>query len=180
LVSFGGSLGAETVNREILNLMRAFSAKRKDIFHIHATGKSGYGEFYRIFSEMQLNECKNISVKEYIYDMPRWISAADLVICRSGAMTLSEIASAGRASILIPSPNVVDNHQYKNATAFSDAGAAFTLCEGEDLIRLCALTETVLSDRAVREGMEEKARSFNLPNAAEMIAGELIILKSIC
>ena len=179
LLSFGGSLGAETVNREVLTLMQNFSSKRKDIFHLHATGKVGYGEFCRRFSEMGLNECKNISVKEYIYDMPKWLTAADLVISRSGAMTLSEIAYSGRASILIPSPNVVDDHQYKNAKAFSDAGAAFTLREGTDeLSRLCELTETVLSDRAVRERMEAKAKDFNVPNAADMIARELLNIKN--
>ncbi len=175
LLSFGGSLGAETVNREILNLMERFTSKRKDVFHLHAAGKGGYADFYRAFSERGLTECKNICVKEYIYDMPKWLVGADLVISRSGAMTLSEIASAGRASILIPSPNVTDNHQYKNAKAFSDAGAAYTLCEGTDeLYRLSELAETVLSDRTVREKMEEKAKTFDYPGAAEMIAKDLI------
>ncbi len=175
LLSFGGSLGAETVNREILNLMERFSSRRNDVFHLHAAGKAGYGEFFKAFSERGLNECKNICVKEYIYDMPKWLTAADLVISRSGAMTLSEIASSGRASILIPSPNVTDNHQYKNAKAFSDAGAAYTLCEGTDeLSRLSELAETVLSDRRVREKMEENARRFDFPGAAEMIARDLI------
>ena len=175
LLSFGGSLGAETVNREILNLMEGFTAGRKDIYHIHAAGKSGYSDFCKVFSERGLKECKNISVKEYIFDMPKWLVAADLVISRSGAMTLSEIASAGRASILIPSPNVTDNHQYKNAKAFSDAGAAYTLAEGSDeLHRLSELAETVLSDRKVRQKMEEKAKTFDYPGAAEIIANDLI------
>ena len=175
LLSFGGSLGAETVNREILNLMERFTGRRNDVYHLHAVGKSGYNEFYKAFTERGLEKCKNICVKEYIYDMPKWLTAADLVISRSGAMTLSEIASAGRASILIPSPNVTDNHQYKNARAFSDAGAAYTLCEeGDELYRLTELAETVLSDRKVREKMEEKARGFDLPGAAEMIANDLV------
>lgn len=178
VLSFGGSLGAETVNSECLRLMKNFTSKRKDIFHIHATGKVGYGETMRAFNELGLSECKNISVREYIYDMPKWLTAADLVISRSGAMTLSEIAAAGRASILIPSPNVTDNHQYKNAKAFSDAGAAYTLCEGSDeLSRLSELVETVLSDKAVRGKMEENAKKFDFPGAAEMIAGELFELK---
>ncbi len=176
LLSFGGSLGAETVNREILNLMSSFSSRRNDVFHIHAVGKSGYGDFMKEFTERGLNGCRNISAREYIYDMPKWLAAADLVISRSGAMTLSEIAATGRASILIPSPNVTDNHQYKNAKAFSDAGAAYTLSEdGSELYRLSELVETVLSDKAVREKMEEKAKTFDYPGAAEMIAKDLII-----
>ncbi len=178
LLSFGGSLGAETINRECLKLMKNFTSKRTDIFHIHAVGKNGYPEFCRNFSEQGLSGCKNISIREYIYDMPKWLTAADLVICRSGAMTLSEIAASGRASILIPSPNVTDNHQYKNAKAFSDAGAAYTLCEGSpELDRLSELAETVLSDKKVREKMEENAKTFDFPGAAEMIAGEIFKLK---
>lgn len=175
LLSFGGSLGAETVNGECLELMKAFTSKREDIFHIHASGKGGYGEMCRAFSELGLSECKNISLREYIYDMPKWMTAADLVISRSGAVTLSEIAAAGRASLLIPSPNVTDDHQYKNARAFSDAGAAYTLPEGsEELKRLSELAETVISDRNVRLKMEQAARGFHIPGAAEKIAEELM------
>ena len=175
ILSFGGSLGAQTVNREVLSLMKNFTSLRGDVFHIHATGKGGYGEFMAAFNEASLDKCRNISVREYIYDMPKWLKAADLVICRSGAMTLSEIASAGRASILIPSPNVTDNHQYKNAKAFSDAGAAYMLCEDTgDLRRLSELVGTVLADKTVRERMEEKAKSFDFPDAAEMIANDIL------
>jgi UDP-N-acetylglucosamine--N-acetylmuramyl-(pentapeptide) pyrophosphoryl-undecaprenol N-acetylglucosamine transferase len=175
ILSFGGSLGAATVNREMLKLMRSFTCKRNDILHIHATGKSGYTDFYKEFCALGLDKYKNIKVSEYIYNMPRWLTAADLVISRSGAMTLSEIAAAGRASILIPSPNVTDNHQYKNAKAFSDAGAAYTVTENErELERLPEIAETILSDKAARENMEKNARGFDYKGAADIIAKEIL------
>jgi UDP:flavonoid glycosyltransferase YjiC (YdhE family) len=69
-----------------------------------------------------LDAAENYAVSDYIYDMPCQMAAADLVICRAGAMTISELALMGKAAILIPSPNVTDNHQYLNAKVLADAG----------------------------------------------------------
>ena len=175
LVSFGGSLGAEAVNETALTVMKELTSKRSDVLHIHAYGKNGEN-FVRKFREMGLSRCDNIRVSEYIYDMPRWLSSADAVICRSGAMTLAEIAAAGAPSVLIPSPNVTGDHQYKNALAFSEAGAAYLADERsigykEKALRL--VTE-LLTDSCKREKMREALVDVSRPDAAERMAMAII------
>lgn len=175
ILSFGGSLGASALNTGALDVMERLSSKRGEILHVHACGRNGQREFFERFCALGLDKCKNIRASEYISDMPEWMNVADVVVSRSGAMTLSEIASAGRASVLIPSPNVVDDHQYKNAKAFSDAGAAYLVTEGsEDMSRLPEIVDTVLSDRRVRFKMEERASAFDVPNAGRTIAEEIL------
>ncbi len=175
ILSFGGSLGAETINREMLRLMKNFTSLHSEVLHVHATGKLGFDSFMEAFKDCGLNTCKNIRASDYIYELPKWINCADLVICRAGAMTLSELASAGRASILIPSPNVVDNHQFKNAKAFENAGAAFALSENEnDLRRIPELVKTVLFDKKIRTTMEQNAEKFAFGDASSIIASDIM------
>ena len=175
ILSFGGSLGASTVNSLAIDVMSVLSSKRKDILHVHACGKNGGSEFFEKLRALGLDKCKNIRASEYITDMPEWLTVSDVVISRSGAMTLSEIAAAGRASVLIPSPNVVDDHQYKNASAYASVGAAYVIREGSvDMARLPEIVETILSDRAARMEMERKAMLFDVPNAASIIARDIL------
>ena len=106
--------------------------------------------------------------------MPLYMAAADLVICRAGAMTLTEIAMMKKAAILIPSPNVADNHQYKNAKVLADAGAAM-LIEEKDL-NSESITDAV---RRIYENTEERARmqeciaEFGNPDAGKLIYEEI-------
>ncbi len=175
ILSFGGSLGAETVNAEMLKLMKNFSSLHPEILHIHSAGKGGAEKFREEMTRSGLNKCRNLRVSEYIYDMPKWINSADAVICRAGAMTLSELASAGRASVLIPSPNVVDDHQYKNAKAFENGGAAFLVTETEESLKTVPeLVKTVLFDKKLREQMEKNARKFSFGDASSVIAEDII------
>ena len=95
--------------------------------HIHAGGKSSYAQAKELFCAAGLADKERVRLEEYIYDMPLLMAAADLVICRAGAMTLTEIARMKKPAIVIPSPNVVENHQYKNAKVLADAGAAILL-----------------------------------------------------
>ncbi len=132
VLSFGGSLGAEKINRAVLELI-VHSAKTDACQHIHAYGQ--YGKWFPEELErrgVSLKKHKNLDVREYIHDMPRCLAAADLVISRCGAMTLSEIEAQGKASVLIPSPNVAENHQYHNAMTLVGRGAA-ELIEEKDL-----------------------------------------------
>ena len=124
ILSFGGSIGAQAVDRAILELMSSFSSKTEDVIHIHAAGKRGIDQFLNQMRDKGLEGSNNCIAKDYIYDMPLQMAAAELVICRAGAMTLSELAKLKKAAILIPSPNVTDNHQYFNAKLLSDANAA--------------------------------------------------------
>ena len=132
ILSFGGSLGARAINSAVIEMLTE-SAKEKKYQHIH-----GYGthdeDFFERLERAGFNGEDNgqIRLLPYIDDMPSYLAAADLVISRSGAMTLTEIEAKGRASILIPSPNVAENHQYYNAKALADKNAA-KMIEEKDL-----------------------------------------------
>ena len=128
ILSFGGSLGAKELNRAVLALMEAERAW-SGVFHLHATGRAGYEDFMGALHVRGLDAVRHIQVLPFIEDMPDRMRAADLVICRAGAMSISELAAAGKAAILIPSPNVTGDHQYRNAKALADAGAAVLLEE---------------------------------------------------
>ena len=97
ILSFGGSMGAEPVNRAVLEMMQTLVAKRPHTVHLHATGKRDHGEFMKLYRRAGMEECSNCVAKDYIYDMPLQMAAADLVISRAGAMTLSELALMGKA-----------------------------------------------------------------------------------
>lgn len=132
VLSFGGSLGAAHINRAMAEVL-ARSAGEGKLQHIHAAGHAGYEEMKQLLREKGVGgNTPGISVREYIDDMPRCMAAADLVISRCGAMTLSELPAAGKPSILIPSPYVAENHQYHNAMALVRRGAAVCI-EEKDL-----------------------------------------------
>ncbi len=173
LLSFGGSLGAKTINETVFELAKEYSCRRP-LFHTHAFG----AREYPIYQEKEKKEgaCRfgNVKFSDYIYDMPRQLAAADLVICRAGAITLAELAVMGKPAILIPSPNVTDNHQYKNALVFRDKGAA-VLIEEKDLT-LVGLTKEVdrilHSPETLRE-MSEKMKELAFADADEIIWNEI-------
>jgi len=179
ILSFGGSLGAERVNEEVIELMRMLSAKEPDIFHIHATGKIEHEAATAMAEAYGLDKCPNIRLVEYIYDMPLWEKAADAVICRAGAMTISEMALLGRACILIPSPNVVNNHQYENAKRLADAGAAILL-EEKYLTpnALCDSVCDILYNKKTADALSKNIKAFANPAAKEKIYEDILMLLS--
>lgn len=142
VVSFGGSLGARELNERMIDFI-ALHTKENKISHIHATGKFGWKWVPSKLREkgIVVEKYPNLRVSEYIYDMADVMAAADLLITRAGAITLAEIAAMQKPSILIPSPNVTNNHQYYNALAFVEAGAAVMCeeknCTGADLKKIC-------------------------------------------
>lgn len=170
LLSCGGSMGAEQVNFAVLDMMREYTSKHPEILHIHATGSIEYEISKKIFEDNGLDKCPNIVLQEYIYDMPEKMAACDLIINRAGAMTLSEIAMQHKASVLIPSPNVTNNHQYKNAHVLESAGAA-VLIEEKNLNGhiLSTVTEDILTNDAKRTEMENNSAKFALSGAGERI-----------
>ena len=170
IVSFGGSLGARTINESMLDLLDR-SAKDGRYQHIHGYGK--YGGF--VLDELKargvdLSQCPNLDVREFIKDMPRVMAAADLVICRSGAMTLTEIQAQGKAAILIPSPNVAENHQYFNAMALVDRGAADIIVESDITPELLTEKADALAGNAERlREMSANARKMAILDSRERI-----------
>lgn len=132
VVSFFGSLGAREMNKAMADFIK-LECEEGFFNHIHAMGKFGSEWMPDLIAEkgIKLDEHPNIDLREYIHDMPRVMAAADVIICRGGASTVSEIAAAGKPAIIIPSPNVAENHQEKNAKVLHDIGGAVMLRENE-------------------------------------------------
>ncbi|MGN1347074.1 MAG: undecaprenyldiphospho-muramoylpentapeptide beta-N-acetylglucosaminyltransferase [Eubacteriales bacterium] len=178
ILSYAGSMGAEKVNDAILCLMRDFTAKHPEVYHIHATGSIELALCSGQFRDMGLDQYENIELCEYIFDMPVKMAAADLTINRAGAMTISELAITGKPAIFIPSPNVAENHQYKNAKVLSDAGAA-ALFEEKELVDgakpLIAEVERLLGPEGegIRADMSGKIRQFAVPESNKLIYNDL-------
>lgn len=158
ILSFGGSLGAAHINNAVLDFMQNYLTKHPEIGFTHAAGGRGYPEMKKRFEELGLDKYPNISLKEYIYDMPTRMVAADLVICRSGAATLSELCAVGAPSVLVPSPNVTNDQQYKNAKVLEDRGAALVIRDAElDGERLTSAVDSLLSDAEKLDRMRASA-----------------------
>ncbi len=177
ILSFGGSLGAPKINEAAINVMRGFSEKKEDVMHFHSGGTRGYENARRMFSAYGLERCERLVLKDYIYNMSLYMAAADLVICRAGAMTLTEISMLKKPAILIPSPNVADNHQYKNAKVLSDAEAAI-LIEEKDLTEesICGAVNSVFEDDERRHKMSENISAFARKDVGYRIYREITAL----
>lgn len=161
ILSFGGSLGAPALNEAAIDIMKDFARDKEDVICVHSGGKNSYKNAMELFAAHGLERNPRLEVKEYIYDMGDYMTAADVVICRAGAMTLTELAKMRKSAILIPSPNVANNHQYKNAKAFADAGAAVLLEESElDSQRIVSEIEKLYSDASLREKMGDAIAKF--------------------
>lgn len=131
IFSFGGSLGAGAINSSAAALIKWEKENGFPINHIHGFGKMGHDTFLQSLAEYGIDPESEprLMIREYIHNMNVCTAAADLIICRSGASTISELQAVGRASILIPSPNVTANHQYHNAMVLGRAGAAVVIEE---------------------------------------------------
>ena len=127
ILSMGGSLGAMTINNAMVDLI-AENHKNESLYFLHAMGQYGLWVPDKLKEKgVDLDGAKNVEIREYISDMDVCMPAADVVICRAGASSLSELQALGKASILIPSPNVAENHQYHNAMALVNKGAALII-----------------------------------------------------
>ncbi|MBP3705989.1 MAG: undecaprenyldiphospho-muramoylpentapeptide beta-N-acetylglucosaminyltransferase [Clostridia bacterium] len=169
ILSFGGSLGAERINQAVEGLIEWHTPTHK-FYHIHATGKSGYDRMMQGLKEKQVKISEEIDIREYITDMDMCMAAADLVICRAGAITLSELCACGKPSILIPSPYVAENHQFHNAMTLKSVGAA-EIIEEKDLTdkKLIEVVESLISDEDKLSSMSKAAGKNAIIDANERI-----------
>ncbi len=175
ILSYGGSMGAQYVNEAVLAMMRDYTKHHPEILHVHAVGSIELADATKMYSDYGLDGTPNIKMLEYIYDMPAQMAAADLLICRAGAMTISEVAMMRKPTVFIPSPNVTENHQYKNARMLEEAGAA-VIIEEKDLDggkRLVAEVEAILKDDDRRIAMGECAGDFAVADANRLIIEEI-------
>ena len=170
VLSFGGSLGAKVLNESLAPLI-ARSGQDKAYQHIHAYGGHGLW-FPELVKKLgtDIRECKNLDIREYIDNMADCMAAADLVISRAGAITLSEIQVLGKPAVLIPSPNVAENHQYHNAMALVNNGAA-EIIEEKDLTPdiLIEKVDSLLKNPARLACFSENSRKMAISDASERI-----------
>ncbi len=170
ILSFGGSLGADIINRSLADII-ARSASDGKYQHIHA-----YGQYGKWFPELlrekgaDIDKADNLDIREYINNMPVCLAAADVVVARAGAITLSEIQVKGKPSVLIPSPNVAENHQYHNAMALVEKNAA-VMIEEKDLTaeKLTEEIDKLASDPERLRVYSENAKKMAVNDAAKRI-----------
>lgn len=172
---YGGSLGADTINNAASEYAKKYLPERADICLCHAAGVANYEDVKAKYGDAA--NAANVRLLDYIYDMPVRQAAADVIICRSGAMTTSEIASAGRAAIFVPSPNVTDDQQYKNAKALADRDAAVLIRDADfNADTMNEAINSLLDDRVKRETLCRNVREFAVPDADERIFEQLMKL----
>ena len=167
ILSFGGSLGARRINEAVTDLIRWHNGSEK-FYHIHAAGETGYPVMMQALEDTPLSPM--IDVREYIRDMDVCMAAADLVICRAGAITLSELCCCGKPSILIPSPYVAENHQYHNAMTLKKAGAA-ELLEEKELSGQTLIDQVsrLIENKPTLESMSRQAEKHAIQDANRRI-----------
>lgn len=177
VVSVWGSLGAGHMNKIITEMIPMLRDCRK--FHlIHSCGSMYYREMMEQLSQTAPDFASyGVDAREYIYDMPRVMAAADIIMCRAGASTLAELAYMGKPVIIVPSPNVTNNHQEKNARVLENAGGAKVFLEGEfDAQTLLDTVCGLLDDPEKLKNMSEAMAALSVPDATEKITGLILDL----
>lgn len=177
IFTFGGSLGADAINDSVTDLIAWRKSENLKINQIHSYGRMGHDTFLKTLAEKGIDPEKDerLIVKEYIYDMDICMAAADLIICRCGAATISELEAMGRASILIPSPVVAGNHQYHNAMVLGRAGAAIVI-EQKDLTaeRLITEVKRLYDNPEKLNELAQKAAELSIKDTPDRIWNTLL------
>jgi UDP-N-acetylglucosamine--N-acetylmuramyl-(pentapeptide) pyrophosphoryl-undecaprenol N-acetylglucosamine transferase len=168
LLVFGGSQGAHSINHAVIEALGALAAKFPGIHIIHQTGEPDY----RQAAAAYLHAGISAEVYPFIEDMPAMFARADLLVCRSGASTVAEVAAARKPAIFIPFPFAADDHQTRNAEALVEAGAAVLVPDAElTAARLLEVVGELLGNRRRLEQMGEAAGRLAHADAAAQIAG---------
>ena len=164
VVIFGGSRGSERMNEVFVEALEGFADKNYHV--IMVTGEVHYDKINNQITKLE-KSLPNVSVFPYIKDMPQLFQNVDLVVCRSGATTLTELTALGLASILIPSPYVTNNHQEANARSLVDQGAASMILEKElNAQTMLAEIDEILLDSHKKEAMAASAKTMGITDAS--------------
>lgn len=169
LLVVGGSLGAKTINESIAGLLKEF--KKSNIQLIWQTGIS----FEKEAKELS-RSLSNVRAQAFIYDMDLAYSVADIIISRAGASTISELCLIGKPAILVPSPNVAEDHQTKNAIALYDKEAALLVKDSEARTELGTTISSLLSDKSRQKQLAENIKKLAIVNSSELIVDEVLKL----
>ena len=178
VVSVWGSLGSKHMNG-IIGEMIPLMGEDAPFSFIHSIGKIYYESFMeKLKADCPDYETRGVDVRQYIYDMPCVMAAADLILCRAGASTLSELSYMAKPVLIVPSPNVTDNHQEKNARVLERAGGVKVLLEGQFTAeRLYEDVKSLLENEAELEKMSQAMSSVAVNDAVDRIAS---IVLEIC
>ena len=167
VVIFGGSRGSERMNEVFVEALEGFADKNYHV--IMVTGEVHYDKINNQITNLE-KSLPNVSVFPYIKDMPQLFQNVDLVVCRSGATTLTELTALGLASILIPSPYVTNNHQEANARSLVDQGAASMILEKElNAQTMLAEIDHILLDSHKKEAMATCAKKMGITDASSRL-----------
>jgi UDP-N-acetylglucosamine--N-acetylmuramyl-(pentapeptide) pyrophosphoryl-undecaprenol N-acetylglucosamine transferase len=167
LLVFGGSQGAHAINQAVLEALPKLLEAIPAIHIIHQTGDKDYAEAQAVY----LRTAVSAEVSAFIDDMPGAFARADLLLCRSGASTVTEVTAAGKPAIFIPLPTATDDHQTHNAAALAEGGAARLLPQSQlTTEHLVTKVASLLQDPQQLDKMSEAARRFSHPEAAAEIA----------
>jgi len=173
LLIFGGSQGARAINTAIVEALPHLASMRAELAVIHQTGEADVGRVKAAYETAGFRA----EVVPFLFDMPRALQSADLVVSRSGAMTVAELAVCGKGAILIPLPQAIYNHQVLNARVMESAGAAVVLSQAELTGRRLAQTiEGLLRDPGRLRVMGERSRAVGRADSAEAIVRECLTL----
>ena len=172
VLSAFGSQGAKVMNENVGVMFRLEKDANYPFQHIHAVGSYGWEWMpdYVRDQGVDLQQTKSIDMREYIYNMPTVMAAADVVISRAGASSCNEIAASGTPCILIPSPNVTDNHQEKNARALEEKGGAIVILEKDSSGQVFMDTVTqLLGDTQRCNAMSRALLDLAVPDSAQRL-----------
>lgn len=175
IFSVGGSLGADSINIAAADIMKwHIDEKLHNIVHIHGYGRLGKDKWPQLLKERNIDlsmaEHNNITASEYIHNIDQCLAAADIVVCRCGALTISELQVLGKAAILIPSPNVTENHQFHNGMVMVEANASIMIQE-KDYSKsvMCDTINSLIRSSSNIQKLEENALSLAITDTAQRI-----------
>ena len=172
VVSAFGSLGAKVMNETMADMMPMEQADDFPFYHIHATGSFGKEWMPQRVKDngVDYDNCESLDIREYIYNMPTVMAAADVIISRAGAATCNEIGACGTPCILIPSPNVTNNHQEKNARVLESGGGAVVVLEKDcSSEKMYGLIKELLADEDRRKHMSSQLHGMVRLDSTERI-----------
>ncbi len=173
---FGGSLGADTINRVALEYISSLTENDR-IKVIFATGERNYESVMKKAGEMKIPISPHADIVPYIHNMNEAMNAADIAVCRSGAITVSELSALAKPAVFVPSPNVTNNHQEHNARAISDRGGAITILEKDfNLSSLKSALDSVLFDDEAMKKMKHQSSLLGCVDALDIIYKKILEL----
>ena len=171
---FGGSQGAQSINRSFMEIIK--NKKNKNYQIVWAAGPGQYDEIKVKLKEVNVNidNIENVKIVPYIYNMEEVMNMCDLVVCRSGAMTITEVAVVGKPAIFIPFPFATENHQEYNARVLENVGAAKIILDKDLNSEILGNTiQKMVTDRKELEDMGKNATKVSIQNVEEKIYNEI-------